>query len=135
MPDPAIEAAIRLTRRGFRVVPVAKKSKRPISANWQDLRLSEDDLPAHIIGDGNIGVLLGEPSGWLVDVDLDCDEAVGLAGQYLPPTAAVTGRPSRPGSHRWYVCERATTLRHRDPASGAMIVELRSTGAQTVVGP
>ena len=59
---------------------------------------------AHFNGTGNIGVLLGEPSGWLIDVDLDCDEAVALAPKFLPPTGATSGRPGKPASHWWYVC-------------------------------
>lgn len=38
-------------------------------------------------------------------------------------------------SHRWYISVGATTQKHTDPISGSMIVELRSTGTQTVVGP
>ncbi|MEL6739642.1 MAG: bifunctional DNA primase/polymerase [Planctomycetota bacterium] len=120
--------------RGYAPIPLPASEKRPAIRGWNTLRLSEDDLPLHFNGTGNIGLLLGEPSGWLVDVDLDCDEAVALAGQYLPPTGAVTGRGGRPASHRWYVCERAATVKHKDP-TGSMVVELRSTGAQTVVGP
>ncbi|MGP1272709.1 MAG: bifunctional DNA primase/polymerase [Phycisphaerales bacterium] len=130
-----LDAARWYHARGYAPIPLPAGEKKPVIRGWNALRLSEDDLPLHFNGTGNIGLLLGEPSGWLVDVDLDCDEAVELAEQYLPPTGAVTGRPSRPGSHRWYVCERAATVKHKDPASGAMVVELRSTGAQTVVGP
>jgi len=39
----------------------------------------------------NIGVLLGEPSGNLVDVDLDTTEARAVVPSYLPPTHAVFG--------------------------------------------
>ncbi|GAB4549488.1 MAG: hypothetical protein Tsb0013_10760 [Phycisphaerales bacterium] len=130
-----LDAARWYRGRGYAPIPLPAREKKPVIRGWNTLRLSEDDLPLHFNGTGNIGLLLGEPSGWLVDVDLDCDEAVELAEQYLPPTGAVTGRPSRPGSHRWYVCERAATVKHKDPASGAMVVELRSTGTQTVVGP
>jgi hypothetical protein len=130
-----LDAARWYHARGYAPIPLPAGEKKPVIRGWNALRLSEGDLPLHFNGTGNIGLLLGEPSGWLVDVDLDCDEAVELAEQYLPPTGAVTGRPSRPGSHRWYVCERAATVKHKDPASGAMLVELRSTGAQTVVGP
>ncbi|MDX9911235.1 MAG: bifunctional DNA primase/polymerase [Phycisphaerales bacterium] len=130
-----LDAARWYHARGYAPIPLPAGEKKPVIRGWNALRLSEGDLPLHFNGTGNIGLLLGEPSGWLVDVDLDCDEAVELAEQYLPPTGAVTGRPSRPGSHRWYVCERAATVKRKDPASGAMLVELRSTGAQTVVGP
>ena len=84
---------------------------------------------------GNLGLLLGCASRNLVDVDLDCKEARELADRVLPPTAAVTGRPSSPRSHYWYLCADVQTIRHRDPVSHASIVELRSTGSQTLVGP
>ena len=63
------------------------------------------------------------------------DEAIELADQYLPPTPAITGRLSAPRSHRWYIAVGASTEKHTDPNDGSMIVELRSTGTQTVVGP
>jgi len=118
-----LDAARWYRGRGYAPIPLPAGDKKPVIRGWNTLRLSEDDLPRHFNGTGNIGLLLGEPSGWLVDVDLDCEEAVELAEQYLPPTGAVTGRPSRPGSHRWYVCERAATVKHKDPASGEMLVE------------
>lgn len=130
----SLDAAIAYTRRGWRVVPIAAGAKAPTLKGWPSLRLEEPDLASHFHGETNIGLILGEPSGWLVDVDLDCDEAVELAGQYLPATDAVTGREGRPGSHRWYVAEGATTAKHTD-AGGDMIIELRSAGCQTVVGP
>ncbi|RMF71989.1 MAG: DUF3987 domain-containing protein [Acidobacteria bacterium] len=130
-----LEAARWYLARGYAPIPVPAGEKKPRLKGWTGLRITEPDLPAHFNGTGNIGILLGEPSGWLVDVDLDCAEAVDLAGEYLPPTPAVTGRPGRPGSHRWYVSPGAATARHRDPATREMIVELRSTGSQTVVGP
>ncbi|MEZ6092487.1 MAG: hypothetical protein R3C05_31665 [Pirellulaceae bacterium] len=70
----------------------------------------------------NVGII-AEPSGWLVDVDLDCPEALELADQYLPPTPAITGRPSSPKSHRWYIAANASTEKHQDPRDGSMIVE------------
>lgn len=133
LPTP-LESAIAYTRRGWRVVPIAAGAKGPTLKGWPSLRLDEHELASHFQGETNIGLILGEPSGWLVDVDLDCDEAIGLAGQYLPATEAVTGRAGRPASHRWYIADGATTAKHQD-ADGAMIVELRSTGCQTVVGP
>lgn len=130
----SLEAAAAYTRRGWRVVPIAAGAKSPTLKGWPSLRLEEPELASHFYGETNIGLILGEPSGWLVDVDLDSDEAVELAGQYLPATGAVTGREGRPGSHRWYIAEGAATAKHTS-CDGAMIVELRSTGCQTVVGP
>ena len=105
-------------------------SVRDLAVDGSDL-MRELGLPP---GKG-IGVLLGEPSGWLVDVDLDCPEAREAAERFLPPTACVTGRESSKASHRWYVADGARTRQFRDPVDRSMIVELRSTGAQTIVGP
>jgi len=131
-----LNAAFAYTARGFRVVPVPSRKKGPIHDGWQNLRLGFDDLHHHFNGSpGNLGILLGEPSGDLVDVDLDCPEAIELADEFLPPTHVVTGRPSAPGSHRWYLASGVKTKKHRDPVTRKMIVEVRSTGAQTLVGP
>ena len=134
-PSILLESARTYLSRGYAVIPVPARKKIPVLKGWTDLRLSESELPVHFNGTGNIGVLLGEPSGWLVDVDLDCEEAVALAPKFLPPTDAMSGRPGKPASHWWYVCEGIKTRKHQDPVSKKMIVELRSTGAQTVVGP
>jgi hypothetical protein len=134
-PSILLQSARTYLARGYAVIPVPARKKIPVLKGWTDLRLSESELPAHFNGTGNIGVLLGEPSGWLVDVDLDCEEAVALAPKFLPPTGAMSGRPGKPESHWWYVCEGIRTRKHQDPVSNKMIVELRSTGAQTVVGP
>jgi hypothetical protein len=134
-PANLLDAARWYLARGYAPIPVPAGTKVPVLKGWTDLRLADADLPQHFNGTGNIGVLLGEPSGWLVDVDLDCEEAVALAPDFLPPTGAKSGRPGKPSSHWWYVCEGAKTRKHQDPATKKMIVELRSTGAQTVVGP
>jgi hypothetical protein len=134
-PANLLDAARWYLARGYAPIPVPAGSKVPVLKGWTDLRLAESDLPQHFNGTGNIGVLLGEPSGWLVDVDLDCEEAVARAPAFLPPTGAKSGRPGKPSSHWWYICEGAKTRKHQDPASKKMIVELRSTGAQTIVGP
>ena len=68
-----IEWTLNYMNRGWHVVPVPHQSKRPVFA------LVGSDCARPILnlsryfGDGlqNIGVLLGEPSSWLVDVDLD----------------------------------------------------------------
>ena len=83
----------------------------------------------------NIGVLLGEPSGWLIDVDLDHALAIEKAAEYLPPTPLRFGRKSKPESH-WIYRVRGTvaTKQYRSKSAGT-IVELRSTGHQTVFPP
>lgn len=135
MPVIPLEAAREYVRRGWRVVPIPFKRKGAKIDDWGKMTLTEAELPAYFDQPANIGLILGEPSGWLVDVDLDCPEAIEIAEQYLPPTPAVTGRPSKPRSHYWYYAPGAITARHADPVTRDMIAEFRSTGVQTVVGP
>ena len=52
----------------------------------------------------NIGVVLGDPSDGIVDVDIDRVEALPLADFFLPQTEMVFGRKSKPRSHRIYKC-------------------------------
>ncbi|RMH24443.1 MAG: DUF3987 domain-containing protein [Planctomycetota bacterium] len=130
-----LEAARAYAARGFAVVPLRPKSKQPAIKNWQRRSLTEDELPGHFSGDGNIGIVLGEMSGGLVDIDLDCEEAVRLAPKFLPETGAIGGRGARPRSHWFYYCVGIPTARHNDPIAGDCIVEIRSTGSQTAVGP
>ena len=123
------------TNRGFFCVPIPHGEKGPRLKGWQNLRLTAEQLGDEFMPNSNVGVILGEASGWLIDVDLDCEEAVTLAEQYLPPTGMITGRDGRPRSHWWYVCEGAETVRLKEQSTGKTIVELRSSGLQTVVGP
>lgn len=134
-PATPLDAAREYVRRGWRVVPVPFKRKRPVLKEWERLRLTDAELPGYFDQPANIGLILGEPSGWLVDVDLDCAEARALAADYLPPTPAKTGRPGASASHWWYIADGTKTIQHRDPVTKQMTVELRSTGGQTVVGP
>lgn len=122
-------------RKGWCCVPLRPFSKKPIHDDWPQLSVSSNEIKKVFSPKDNVGLVLGERSNWLVDVDLDCPEAMELADQYLPPTSAVTGRLSVPRSHRWYISVGATTEKHTDPQTGDMLVELRATGTQTVVGP
>jgi len=134
-PNNLLEAARRYLARGFSPLPLPAGEKGPRLRGWTKLRLSEAELPRNFTGEGNIGLLLGQPSGWLVDVDLDCPEAIELASEYLPPTEAKSGRTNSPCSHWWYICKGAKTKKHTFPGTKKIIAEIRSTGAQTVVGP
>lgn len=132
-PKTPLDAARDYVRRGWSVVPVPFKRKRPVLKGWEQLRLTEADLEQYFDQPANIGLILGEPSGWLVDVD--CVEARAIAANHLPPTPAKTGRPGAVESHWWNYATGAETVQNRDPVTRQMIVELRSTGGQTVVGP
>jgi DNA polymerase I-like protein with 3'-5' exonuclease and polymerase domains len=135
-PRTAREVAGLCLSKGILPIPVPFRSKGPVLAAWQDLRPTVADLDA-LFPTGqlsNLGVLLGAPSKGLVDVDLDVIEAIRAADCFLPPTQWVSGRQSKPRAHRWYVVpdppnKAQTAFKDID---GAMILEVRSTGAQTV---
>jgi hypothetical protein len=83
-------------RRRLYVVPIPGGRKRPVIRAWQTLRICHEELHDYFNGHPqNIGVLLGEPSDWVVDVDLDTPEAVELGSRFLVPTLN-SGRESAP---------------------------------------
>jgi hypothetical protein len=128
-PDTA-EAAREYHRRGLRVVPVPAGQKAAVMAGWPEFRATADNLP-RLFGHGeNIGVIFGPPSGEMVDIDLDCAEALALADLYLPPTRAEFGRLSKPRSHRLYIAPGACYESFADPLCDRKntIVELRAAG-------
>ena len=131
-----LEAANHYAGRGWSVIPIPHQSKNPGFTGWEQMRLTTETVGQHFNGDPqNIGVLLGEPSGWLIDVDLDHPKAVELAPQYLPPTPAIFGRPGKPRSHWIYRVTAPVATRKFKSKSAGMIVEFRSTGMQTVFPP
>ncbi len=132
----SLEAAQAYTARRWSVIPLPHGTKEPVLTAWQQLRLSASDLSQHFNGKPqNIGILPGEPSNWLCDIDLDHVRAVELAPDYLPATGLVSGRAGKPRSHYWYQCSGSfATKKFRHKALG-MVVEFRSTGTQTVVYP
>jgi Bifunctional DNA primase/polymerase, N-terminal len=136
--DPRRDAAQQYLTRGWQPLPIPERAKKPAMPNWPGFR-ADGNVAEYFSGSGNIGVLLGEPSGGLIDIDLDAIEAISLAQHFLPPTDSVFGRASKPRSHWLYIIEPAAkTVRFQDPtspSSSAMLVELRSTGAQTVFPP
>jgi hypothetical protein len=131
--DARRRAATRYIERGVAVIPVPDEEKKPGLPGWQELRLTLEDVPRYWTNGQNIGALNGEPSGWRVCVDQDVSEAAILAGRFLPPSLT-SGRESRPHSHWWYVSPGAQTEKFKD-VDGTMLLELRSTGCQTIVAP
>jgi hypothetical protein len=113
---------------GWQIIPVSAGEKRPRCKGWPDIRMSADEVHQHLAAGGNIGVRLGRGSGELVDIDLDCPEALALADLYLPPTQAEFGRLSKPRSHRLYTAPRAIFETFIDPSDGSTLLELRADG-------
>ena len=134
--DGVLDGARKLTRQGWSVIPVPPGEKNPELRGWPDLRLTERDLLRYFPGNRNLGLLTGNPSNGLTDVDLDCEEAVALASEVLPFTPMWSGRATRPRSHAWYQVSGGSpenlTLKDIDRTT---LVELRGTGRQTLVPP
>jgi hypothetical protein len=114
-----------------------KRGKAPLELEWQKIRYPTHDSLKNDFGprrdEKNIGVILGDPSGGLVDVDLDCLEAIELAPSVLPDTYRF-GRKSKPGSHWLYKSDARSTEKWICGPVGKKetILELRSDGGQTV---
>jgi len=118
--------------RGWVPIPVASGDKKPTRDKWQNstLRSALDDF-----SDGcNVGIVLGEPSGGLVDIDLDCPEAVAAARYLLPETGLKFGRTSKPNSHWLYTVENCGDTQ-RFQFAGNVLLEYRANGGQTVFPP
>lgn len=121
-------------------VEVMREKKIPLRAKWElaTLASSVEEIPTWKEGN-NVGALWGEPSGWIIDVDLDCEDAVKAAHEYLPSTLTY-GRETNPRSHHLFHCVGAENTKYAlDPlamkargASRAMILEVRARKAQTV---
>lgn len=135
-------AAVEAFQRGYQAVPIRDGGKRPYGAAWTHTRWDSEEQVRSAFdawnteGASGIGLLLGQPSGGLIDVDLDHARALRLRDYFLPPTPMRTGRAGRPRSHCWYVVEDElpSTRRYKMP-DGSVSVELRSTGSQTVIPP
>lgn len=136
------QAALEAMKRGFQAIPITDGGKRPHGSSWTHLRWdSEEKVKSSFdqwrsAGAGGVGLLLGDPSGGLVDIDLDHPRTMRMSRYFLPPTAMQSGRAGRPRSHHWYVItdEVPATRRYKMP-DGSVSVELRSTGGQTVIPP
>ena len=123
---------------GVHPVPLAPKSKRPKgekeggdARGWNKLRVTHDTIPEFFRPGDNVGALWGEPSEWLIDIDLDTEES-RLAARKLLPETFMYGRKSSPASHYIYRCSGIATAKFQTKELGTL-VEIRSTGTQTVL--
>lgn len=119
---------------GWAVVPLEKGEKRA-ATSWR----TRVYTPDHFKSDDGIAGKCGEPSGWRVDVDLDSSEAVQAAKALLPATGLIHGRPGKPDSHYWFICDGIKTTQFTDvkdtTGKTSMLVEIRSTGGYTALPP
>ena len=132
--SPMIEIAQRYLKMGFTPVPVTYMGKAPTISNWQEYSPTTEDITKHFAVPCNIGLRLGR----LLDVDLDCAEAIAVAPEFLPQTGRWQGRASNPRAHAFFIhvgdspAPRTTQLRDLGRAT---LVELRAERSQTVIAP
>jgi hypothetical protein len=136
----SVQVARSWLERGIQPVPIKSRTKKPKDGKgWNTLKVTRETIPAFFRRGDNIGGLWGKPSGWIIDLDLDWDEAALAAPRILPETF-VYGRRKRPGTHYLYRCEGVSGYKRYDSGKGdnsrrTVISEIRSTGAQSVLPP
>jgi len=130
-----LEAARTYHGRGWRIIPIARGSKAPSIERWRELAIPESGLQRYFGNGENIGLVLGEASGGLVDVDCDAPEVRQIVNKFLPDTGLIHGRASSRGSHYWFCCITPPKSERLCDVDGSVLVELRSTGLQTVLPP
>jgi hypothetical protein len=97
-----LDAALGYIRQGFAPIPIPHRQKGPLIDGWQSLRITAEDAPRHFNGkQQNLGIILGQASGGVTDIDLDCPEAIAGAAFLLPKTATF-GHASKRVSHWIY---------------------------------
>ena len=132
------EVAQNYLGKGMVPIPVKYMEKAPAISGWSDRTLTNTDIIADFPTgqDQNIGVVLGKASQGIVDIDLDCQEAILMASMFLPDTGMVFGRDGAPSSHRIYtVSDCGGSNKFQGPGDEGVLVEYRGTGAQTVFPP
>jgi len=135
-PKTPAEAASVYLGLGLSPIPVQHRSKQP-AIPWKDAKPTHDKIPDWFPQNEprNVGLRLGQGHGSLIDLDLDCPEAMLLVDTFLPETQWVSGRKSAPRSHRWYRVTEPIEHQTFKDVDGAMLVELRSDGHFTVAPP
>ncbi len=118
---------------GWSVVPLLPNEKKA-NSSWQRKGYDVFDFNP----DSNVAGKCGAPSQDRVDIDCDALEAVAAAALLLPVTRT-HGRTTKPQSHYWYVIPNIKTTQFTDVKNAkgetAMLIEIRSTGAYTVLPP
>jgi len=133
--------------KNIKPVPVHYSSKAAISRDYAQPGYVPPDDSVWRNTRLNVGALLGPANGGPVDIDLDCPEAIFFAPKFLPPTAAIYGRKSKPSSHYLYKVSAPSMAKVAffDPKimgkkteeneQTAMIIEIRADGGHQSVFP
>lgn len=148
--DPVVETAIHAFEQGWSPIPIVKGEKRPAHSDWRNTRYkTKNEIESAFTG-RNVGVLLGDDSNGLVDIDLDSPESHMLADGFLPVTRMIHGRDTSPKSHYWYRVEDwpVKVTPFYDPVekekmdkgedydkAKLVLVEIRGNGGQSLLPP
>jgi len=120
--------------KAWLTLPLEPKSKIPPKGlPWKERTFDDVNIASDFNDSRNIGVILGEKSSGLVDIDLDCPEALAIADICLPETGLIFGRASTPQSHWIYLVEECGGTKQFQ--SSGTIVEYRANGGYTVFPP
>lgn len=113
-------------------ITLQPNSKVPTANDWPNKGLTFEDA---CYPNANVGLILGEKSG-LLDVDLDCAQAVALADIILPRPNAIFGRNAPDSCHYLYRCTSSgKRVAFNATVNKSCIVELRGDGHQTMIPP
>lgn len=117
---------------GISFVPVEANTKRPSRGDWAN---PEKLFPPDAFKPGdNIGGRWGEASKGLIDIDCDSDYARRIV-EHLIRKGPRYGRSSNRASHYLMHSPGARTKQFVNPVSKEMVIEIRSTGSQSLLPP
>lgn len=122
---------------GWHPLKLQPGSKKITEKDWAtgEVKFSAQDFKNF----NNIGILLGEISGGLTDVDIDDLALVEAAPLFLPATGASFGRyyglDHQQVAHHLYRCVGDQSFDLKRPDGKRMAIEIRSAGKQTVFPP
>lgn len=128
---------------GWEPIMLPAKQKRP-NYEWGEPRSwSREDVEDAFSGSSNVGIALGGRSGGLIDLDLDCPEAVHFSENLLGHLPSF-GRKGSPSSHRLVKCTTTKnrwafsllgSLKERVGKDRSTLLEIRSSNHQTMFPP
>lgn len=106
-------------------------SKIPLASDWVNNGKPFSEV---CLQNGNVGLLTGEVSG-LLDIDLDCREAVALADVILPAPHIQFGRTTCDSGHFLYKALSFGPTKRFSSTEGDVLIELRGNNSQTMIPP
>jgi hypothetical protein len=120
--NPWMDSARQYIKLGWWVVPCPRGEKRSIKGwAWSKRKLEEAELPQYFSDPQtahNVGIVTGDKSKGLVDIDLDWPQASAF-GDILFADCPVFGRAGKQRSHRLVQCPGAKSSQFELPTTAA----------------